>query len=55
MGTVVGDLPLVVANYADLQQLAEILFEWQNLPNSPFMVTACPGILLVLLVPCLDP
>ena len=42
--TVFGDLPLVVANYSDLPQLAQILLEWQNLPHSPFRKQAGAGV-----------
>src|SRR6516162_7347304 len=32
-----GYLPLVVADYAELQQFAEIFFQRKNLPDSPFV------------------
>jgi hypothetical protein len=41
-----GDLPLVVADDAELQQLAEILFQWKNLANSPFVGEGLPRCLV---------
>ena len=39
-------LPLVVADYAELQQFAEIFLQRKNLPNSPFVGEGLTGSLV---------
>src|SRR5271165_2425392 len=38
-----GNLPLVVADEANLQELSEILFDGKNLANPPFVGEGLPG------------
>ena len=40
--TIGSNLPLVVADYSDLQKLAEILFQRQNLAKPPFVGEGLP-------------
>src|SRR5271154_935822 len=38
-----GNLPLVITNYAELEQLAEIFLQRKNLANAPFVGKSLPG------------